>query len=104
MSATVRHSSESRAGRFLSQEISEPGDRLWPPTRRQHFSATADSQFVLRLAEDLKTAGASVWLDQLDITPGQRWAAPCRTLSPTVRACLSFYRPLPPTRRTFKTK
>jgi TIR domain len=33
-----------------------------------------DSQFVLRLAEDLKTAGANVWLDQLDITPGQRWA------------------------------
>jgi TIR domain len=32
-----------------------------------------DSEFALRLARDLKTAGASVWLDQLDITPGQRW-------------------------------
>jgi len=33
-----------------------------------------DSEFALRLAEDLKSAGANVWLDQLDIQPGQRWA------------------------------
>ena len=33
-----------------------------------------DSEFVLRLAGDLKAAGANVWLDQLDIQPGQRWA------------------------------
>ena len=33
-----------------------------------------DSEFALRLAEDLKAAGAAVWLDQLDIQPGQRWA------------------------------
>ena len=32
-----------------------------------------DSDFVLRLAGDLKAAGAGVWLDQLDIVPGQRW-------------------------------
>jgi hypothetical protein len=33
-----------------------------------------DSEFVLRLAEDLRAAGANVWLDQLDIEPGHRWA------------------------------
>jgi hypothetical protein len=33
-----------------------------------------DSGFVLRLAGDLKATGAHVWLDQLDIEPGQRWA------------------------------
>ena len=33
-----------------------------------------DSEFALRLAEDLKAADANVWLDQLDIAPGQRWA------------------------------
>jgi len=33
-----------------------------------------DSEFALRLAGDLKAAGATVWLDQLDIAPGQRWA------------------------------
>lgn len=33
-----------------------------------------DSEFALRLAEDLKAAGAAAWLDQLDIAPGQRWA------------------------------
>lgn len=32
-----------------------------------------DSDFALRLAGDLKAAGAGVWLDQLDIVPGQRW-------------------------------
>src|SRR5215469_9430248 len=32
-----------------------------------------DSEFVLRVAGDLKAAGANVWLDQLDIVPGQRW-------------------------------
>lgn len=32
-----------------------------------------DSEFALRLAEELKAAGASVWLDQLDISPGERW-------------------------------
>jgi len=32
-----------------------------------------DSDFALRLAEDLKAAGADVWIDQLDIAPGQEW-------------------------------
>jgi tetratricopeptide (TPR) repeat protein len=32
-----------------------------------------DSDFALKLAGDLKAAGASVWMDQLDITPGDRW-------------------------------
>jgi hypothetical protein len=32
-----------------------------------------DKDFVRRLASDLKAAGANVWLDQLDIVPGDRW-------------------------------
>jgi photosystem II stability/assembly factor-like uncharacterized protein len=32
-----------------------------------------DSDFALRLAEDLKAAGAKVWIDQLDIEPGLPW-------------------------------
>ncbi len=32
-----------------------------------------DSAFALRLAQDLKAAGAKVWLDQLDINPGTSW-------------------------------
>jgi TIR domain/Family of unknown function (DUF5670) len=32
-----------------------------------------DSEFVLRLAQDLKAADASIWLDQLDIPPGKPW-------------------------------
>ena len=32
-----------------------------------------DSEFALRLAQDLRAAGASVWIDQLDIRPGKPW-------------------------------
>jgi hypothetical protein len=32
-----------------------------------------DSGFVLKLAQELRDAGADVWLDQLDIKPGSRW-------------------------------
>ena len=34
-----------------------------------------DLEFVLRLAKDLKAKGAKVWMDKLDIRPGQRWEA-----------------------------
>ena len=34
----------------------------------------ADGDFALKLAEDLKNGGANIWLDQLDIEPGERWA------------------------------
>lgn len=33
----------------------------------------ADSDFALQLAEDLQTAGASVWLDQIELEPGKPW-------------------------------
>jgi hypothetical protein len=32
-----------------------------------------DSEFVFGLAKSLREAGAKVWLDQLDIKPGNRW-------------------------------
>jgi len=32
-----------------------------------------DAEFVLKLAKDLRAAGADLWLDQLDITAGQHW-------------------------------
>ena len=32
-----------------------------------------DSDFALKLAADLKSAGADVWIDQLDIEPGLPW-------------------------------
>jgi hypothetical protein len=35
--------------------------------------AREDSEFVLRLVKELRAAGAAVWLDQLDIEPGQHW-------------------------------
>jgi TIR domain-containing protein len=43
-----------------------------------------DSEFALRLAAGLKAAGANVWLDQLDIAPGQRWA---RTVQDALNNC-----------------
>ena len=54
---------------------------------RLFFSySRADKDFVLRLAKDLRSAGVNLWIDQLDIAPGDRWdraveealaAAPC---------------------------
>ena len=35
--------------------------------------AREDSEFGLRLAKDLRAAGLDLWLDQLDIHPGERW-------------------------------
>jgi len=32
-----------------------------------------DGEFARKLAADLKSAGANVWMDQLDIEPGTRW-------------------------------
>ncbi|MCC6289401.1 MAG: toll/interleukin-1 receptor domain-containing protein [Chitinophagaceae bacterium] len=32
-----------------------------------------DTPFVLKLANDLKNAGANIWLDQLNIPPGAHW-------------------------------
>src|SRR5712692_613801 len=32
-----------------------------------------DSEFALRLARSLKSSGATVWLDKLDISPGLHW-------------------------------
>jgi TIR domain len=46
-----------------------------------------DSEFALRLAADLKAAGANVWLDQLDIAPGQRWA---RAVQDALNNCHRF--------------
>jgi len=43
-----------------------------------------DSEFALRLAADLKTAGGNVWIDQLDIVPGQRWD---RAIEDALGAC-----------------
>ena len=53
------------------QEIDLPID---PSTAFVSYSRE-DLEFVLRLAKDLKAKGAKVWMDKLDIRPGQRWEA-----------------------------
>src|SRR4051794_8447298 len=37
--------------------------------------AREDGDFALKLATDLREAGANIWIDQLDIPPGRRWDA-----------------------------
>jgi hypothetical protein len=71
------------AGRFekieeLLDSIADASPALSPrgprPIKQTFFSyARDDSKFALRLGEDLRAAGVSIWLDQLDIEPGQRW-------------------------------
>ena len=43
-----------------------------------------DSEFARTLAENLKAAGDNVWLDQLDIIPGERWD---RAISEALNNC-----------------
>jgi len=46
------------------------------PLEKTFFSYSRDdSEFVLKLATDLRTAGIDIWLDQLDIVAGRRWDA-----------------------------
>ena len=35
--------------------------------------ARKDADFALKLGRDLREKGIPIWLDQLDILPGQRW-------------------------------
>lgn len=35
--------------------------------------ARADSEFALRLAQDLRSAGVALWVDQIDLQPGDTW-------------------------------
>jgi hypothetical protein len=46
--------------------------------------ARADSAIALKLADDLKAAGAAVWVDQYDIHPSQLWD---RAVEDAVRGC-----------------
>jgi hypothetical protein len=43
------------------------------PFKYRFSYAREDSETVLRLANDLREAGADVWLDQVDILVRQRW-------------------------------
>ena len=45
---------------------------MGPETIFFSYSRT-DSDFALRLAKDLREAGADIWMDQLDIGAGDRW-------------------------------
>jgi len=41
--------------------------------------ARDDSEFVLKLATELREQGINLWLDQLDIEAGERWDLECLT-------------------------
>ncbi|MGH9904385.1 MAG: toll/interleukin-1 receptor domain-containing protein [Pyrinomonadaceae bacterium] len=46
--------------------------------------ARSDSQFALKLARDLREAGANLWVDQFDIPVGARWD---RAVQAALNAC-----------------
>jgi translation elongation factor TU len=53
----------------------------------------ADSEFVVQLARDLKAANAEIWMDQLDIRPGERWD---RAIEGALHKCSSLIITLTP--------
>lgn len=48
----------------------------------------------MQLAEDLKAAGAALWLDQLHIVGGELWDNPVQQARQAVRACCDYARGL----------
>ena len=59
----------------LSVDFAHPEIGLAAEPQTAFFSySREDSEFALGLAEKLKAAGANVWMDQLDLVGGQRWA------------------------------
>lgn len=58
------------------------------------FSYTRDdSEFVLKLAKELRAVGANLWLDQLDILGGQHWD---RTVEKALKSCKGMIAVLSP--------
>ena len=37
-----------------------------------------DSDFAIKLGKDLKARGINIWLDKLDIKPGEIWIMPLK--------------------------
>ncbi len=56
--------------------------------------ARADSEFVLRLAGDMRSAGVNLWIDQLDIATGARWD---QAVEDALKACQRLLIVLSPT-------
>jgi hypothetical protein len=46
--------------------------------------ARADEHFALRFANDLRSLGTSIWMDQLDLRPSEHWD---RAIERAIRAC-----------------
>ena len=62
-------------------------DPAMGPTARGIFFLSysrSDEQVALRLAKDLRTAGIGIWVDQLDIRPGEQWD---RAIERALREC-----------------
>jgi len=53
-----------------------------------------DSEFALKLAQDLRAAGAHIWMDRLDIRMGERWD---RKVEQALRKCAGLILIMSPT-------
>jgi hypothetical protein len=88
MGATAGFAEDERA-EFRNRPLAAKLTRsLQTPVQFAFLSyAREDAEFVLRLAKDLRTGGAGVWVDQLDIAPGQRWD---RAVEDALAKCLQL--------------
>ena len=71
---------------------------LWRPTvseRRHIFLSyrSSEADFALKLAADLKNAGVNLWMDRLDINPGDDWR---KSLEGAVYSCAALISVLSP--------
>ena len=88
MGATARFI-EAEEEEFRNHPLAGKLTRSLPKPIQLAFLSYAreDAEFVLRLAKDLRAGGAGVWIDQLDITPGQRWD---RAVEDALAKCLEL--------------
>src|ERR1700730_5928458 len=49
--------------------------------------ARDDAAFALQLASDLRNGGAQLWIDQLDISPGEHWD---KAIEAALKSCPAF--------------
>lgn len=57
----------------MNQDLALTVPTVLDPTKAFVSYSRGDADFVQQLCKDLRSAGASIWLDTLDIQPGETW-------------------------------
>ena len=76
----VKRKAEEETRKRIEEERNRAGKFFFSYARE-------DSEFVLKLAEGLRSNGISLWLEQLDIKGGTRWMTLLKKLCTPLPVC-----------------